>query len=151
MKNTLLLGIMLAASSYAQSGITDILSMIDATKAAQSIALTITASQGDNTKCTITKFAGSKPYVGLKCIPGDGISQLSQANMTLGTTVQTLFWGYGDVACLLALNPTAAAVTIGSLGSVSAVSLAWSCSTNIDTAGVPTGQTAIVAGSVAWP
>jgi hypothetical protein len=147
----LFLAILLAASSYAQSSITDILSMFDATKATQNIALTITASQGDGTKCTITKFAGAKPYMGLKCVPGDGISQLSQENLTLGTTLQTIVWGYGDVLCLLAVNPTAAAITVGSLGSVPAVSLAWSCSTNIDTAGVPTGQTAIVAGTVAWP
>jgi hypothetical protein len=143
--------IMLAASAYAQSTIIDILSTINAAKAQQSVVLTIAATQGDGTKCTITKFAGIKPYIGLACFPGDGASQLSQANLTLGPALQTMFWGYGDVGCLLAINPTAAPVTVGSLGSVAAVSLAWSCSTNISTAGVPTGQTAIVAGSVAWP
>jgi len=147
----LLLIFILTVSSYAQASITDILSVIDATRATQNVVLTVTASQGDGTVCTITKYAGATPHIGLRCIPGDGKSQLSQANLSLGTTLQTMFWGYGDVACLLVVNPTAAAITVGSLGSVPATSLAWSCSTNVDVAGVPASQTAIVSGSVAWP
>jgi hypothetical protein len=151
MKKLLIMIVFSAASSYAQASITDVLSMIDALRANQSTALTITASQGDGTTCIITKFAGTSPHISLKCIPGDGKSQLSQANLSLGTAVQTMFWGYGDVACLLAINPTAAAVVVGTLGSVPASAIAWSCSTNVDVAGVPVSQTAIISGSVVWP
>ena len=150
---TILYALLICASPLAlgAQSIADVLSLIDSAKTTQTLVLTVTASQGDGTVCTLTKFAGAKPYVGLKCVPGDKVSQITQSNLVLETTVQTLPWGYGDVLCLLAANPTAAAVTLGSLGSIPAASLAWQCSTNIETGGIVTGQTVPVAGTVSWP
>jgi hypothetical protein len=131
---------------------TDVQSMLNAVKSTTTVLATITAQFGDGTVCTITKFAGSVPHVGLKCVPGDAKSLLTQANLTLGSTLQTLPFGYGDVLCLVAVNPTGTAITLGSMGTVPAVGMAWQCSSNIESAttGV-TGQTSLVSGTATWP
>lgn len=146
-----LLAILIASASYAQTTVSDVLYLVDSARTPQSQAVTITASQGDGTKATITKFGGSKISFGLKITAGDGVTQVTQQNIAGSAAPQSMVWGYGDVLCLLAWNPTTAAVTMGSIGSVGANSLAWACSTNVSTAGVVSGQTAPVTGSVAWP
>lgn len=142
---------MLATGCYAQASITDVLSMLDAMRAAQSPGATITAAQGDGTVITLTKQSGPTPHLQIRVTPGDGKSQMNQINWVVGTTLQTMTVGYGDALCLLAINPTAAAAVVGSLGNIPANTLAYFCTTNIDSSGVPTGQTAVVSGSIAWP
>jgi hypothetical protein len=152
MKNSLLFALALGCASIAKpQSIVDVQAMLDAAKSAQSVLVTITASQGDLTSCKIVKYSGPAPHIGLSCTPGDGKSVLSQANLTLGTTLQTLPFGYGDVLCLVVANPTAAAVTVGSIGSVPASGLAWQCATNISAGGIVTGQGPLVSGTASWP
>lgn len=112
--------------------------------------LTITASQGDGTICTIKKVSGSSVNAILAC----SNSQITYNQLTLraaGTNANSTIWGLGDVLCILGINPTNTAITMGSLGSISINSVGWSCSTNIRTSSIVTGQTSIVSGSVSWP
>jgi len=116
------------------------------------VALTVTASQGDGSSCTLSKLKGGSIAVSLACQSADGkISVKSGALRAAGSAVQTTPFGFGDVLCLLGINPTGSPVTMGSLGSIPASGVAWSCSTNIRANGAVTGQTVPVNGSVVWP
>lgn len=112
---------------------------------------TIQATLGDGTLCTISQGSGSIIIAEFGCVSGDGQTQLSPVLLIAGGKVQGIFQGFDDVLCLLGTNPTMGAVAIGSLGSVPAMTLAWSCSTNIRMLGAVSGQTTPVAGSAAWP
>ena len=112
---------------------------------------TITASLGDGTSCTISKGNTAAILASFGCVSGDALTFISPAVVIGGGASRSIYAGLGDVICLLGTNPTSAALTMGSLGIIPAGGLAWSCSTNIRTLDVVTGQTVPVAGSVTWP
>jgi hypothetical protein len=135
------------AQTVADSLNTDALALTDNT-----VALTVTASSGDGSSCTLTKLKGGAIAVSLACQTADGkIAVKSGTLRATGPAVLTMPFGFADVLCFLAINPTAAPVTVGSLGSIPASGVGWSCSTNIRTSGSVTGQTVPVNGSVVWP
>jgi hypothetical protein len=112
------------------------------------LALTVTAAQGDGTICTLTKMSGGSINAGLKCVSADGKSSLASTILqSKGSKFFALEWGMGDIMCLIGVNPTSSAAVMGSLASVPANTVTWSCTTNI-TGG---GNTAPTAGSVSWP
>ncbi len=117
------------------------------------VAVTITATQGDGTVCTLSKSAGNAIGLTLRCVT----AQAAGPGFTYTSTLRgsgaaiALPFGLGDVLCLVGINPTGAPVTLGSLGPIPATGAAWSCTSNIRTAGTVTGQTAPTAGSVSWP
>jgi hypothetical protein len=151
----LLLSIFFVTCAGAQTvvGPTDVLSLANVVTGSQVLAFSLTASQGDGTACAVAKITGAALTAILRCTPGDGRASMSAEVLKAGTAtaVQSFTLAYGDTFCLLVMNPTAAAVTMGSLGSIPAVGLGWSCTTNIRTAGLITGNTAPVTGSIAWP
>lgn len=129
--------------------IADVANILTAARQGQSVALTITASQGDGTTCTIKKLSGGKINAVLSCTSGDATVTASAGIVRVGgATVQFFPFGFGDVICYIVLNPTTAAVTLGSYGPIPSNGLGWTCTTNIQPAGT---QTPIVAGSVSWP
>lgn len=112
--------------------------------------ITITASQGDGTSLIFTKRASITINFGYQVKNAAG-QVLDGGSVDVAPTGQSMVITYGDVTCLVYVNPGTAAVTVGSLGSVPASSLAYACSTNIRSSGAVTGQTAIVSGTIAWP
>jgi uncharacterized Zn-binding protein involved in type VI secretion len=132
--------------------VADVQNEIASSKTNNTVALTVTASQGDGTVCTLKKQSGSSIVASLSCVSGDGKTVLNSGTLrSTGATTQFLPFGFGDVLCLLGINSTATAATMGSLGTIPVNGLGWSCSTNIASGGVITGQTAPVNGSVVWP
>ena len=113
--------------------------------------LTVKATQGDGTICQAAKEPGSTVFLVLTCTSG-GTTVKGAVLQSTDTIVSGTTFGYGDVLCLLRVNPTATAQpAIGAFPALPAVSVAWQCSTNIRTAGAVSGQTALVSGSVSWP
>lgn len=116
-----------------------------------SAIVTVTASQGDGSSIVLAKSpGGSIDFTATLTNAQAGTSRVQPIRGNTTAPVNYLLVA-GDALCLLVANGTTAAVSMGSLGSVPANSLAWSCSTNIRTNGQVTGQTAIVNGSVSWP
>jgi hypothetical protein len=113
--------------------------------------LTVTATQGDGTSCTIGKIAGATINAYLNCVNATFGAKATFLTAG-GATATNMVWGYGDVLCVLVLNPTATAIAAaGSMPAVPAVSIGWQCSTNIRTNGAVTGQALPITGSVSWP
>jgi len=145
---SLLCWMLLACAAPAQD-VTDLANAKNAAMRGSTNVLSIAASQGDGTVCMVNKIAGSSVNAQLTCTSSDGKIRTAKsltANSS-SSLVQTTILSQGDVLCLIAVNPTSTAISMGSLGAVPSVGLAWSCTTNI-TSG---GQTPIVSGSVAWP
>lgn len=148
----LLIAIFLCLPALFAQGVNDVQNAKQAAFSTSTIALTVTASQGDGTVCTLNKVANGQIYAILACSSSDGKTALTSTNLRSNSTSTYGFtWGLGDVLCLIGVNPTATASTMGSLGPVPANGIAWSCSTNIRVGGAVTGQTAPTSGSVTWP
>jgi hypothetical protein len=143
------LSLMLLAGVALAQDVTDLANAKNAAARGSTNVLSITASQGDGTVCMVNKIAGSSVNAQLACTSADGKIRTSKSLTASSSSnlVQTTILSQGDVLCLIAVNPTGNAVSMGSLGSVPSVGLAWSCTTNM-AAG---GQTPIVSGSVTWP
>lgn len=128
--------------------VTDVAARIIEARTPIAIVATVTATSGDGTVCRIVKIAGQKINARLFCTSRDGRSITGSAPLTsTSDATQVNVFGAGDVLCLIAVNPTANAAPMGSLGSVPANGLAWSCTTNTSAG----QQTPPVNGSVAWP
>lgn len=114
---------------------------------------TLTASAGDGTACTLSKVPGIVPTVTVSCTPGNG-GPLATLNLTekSGTSGSALF-AVGDVSCTVGMNATSAAVTVGSLGSLSSSSAAYACSVNDRSSptGAIQGQTVVPVQTMVWP
>ena len=149
----LLAAFFLCVAAAAAQTVSDVQNEASLARTNNTVALTVTATQGDGSACKVVKQAGASIVATLSCTSGDGKTVINSGTLRAGasSTPQVSMLMLGDVLCLLAINPTPAAVTLGSLGTVPINGLAWSCSTNIETAGVVTGQTAPVNGSVVWP
>lgn len=122
----------------------------------QTPGATITASQGDGTACTITKLAGSAIIFIQACTNAVATASLPPIVRASGTTAATTeILSAGDVMCMLLINPTTAAITMGTLGPAPANGIAWTCTTNIRSSQASgssvTGQTTPVTGSLTWP
>lgn len=150
---TPLLGLVCVAALAAQTTVIDVNNTMQQVFAASTLAATIAASSGDGSICTFTKYSGSNVNLRIQCTSGDGKTTLSGTTLRSSSTAAT--WtvpsGGGDVYCLFLVNPTAAAVTMGTVGPAPAAGVAWACTTNVRTAGVITGNGPIVNGSVSWP
>ncbi len=109
---------------------------------------TITASQGDGGSCSITKISGGQIIFTWSCASADGKQTLRPGPIqSLSTTASSVGMLFGDILCLIGINPTSTAVSMGSIGSVPAKGIGWTCTTSITGGGstVPTG------GTVIWP
>ena len=115
------------------------------------VVLTVTAVSGDGTVCTLAKLAGPVINAYLNCTGANG--SVKGISLTAsGTTAVPTVLQQGDVLCLFLANPGPAVIPAqGSMLAIPAVSIGWQCSTNIRTAGVVTGNTPLVNGSVTWP
>lgn len=125
--------------------ITSVMNAVAIAKSTTSSILTVTAAQGDGTSCVLTK--ASHPTILATWVCTNGANKTSETLASSGSAVNAITRESGDVGCIFLFNPTATAVTMGSIGPAPAGGMAWSCSTNI-TAG---GQTAIQNGSATWP
>jgi hypothetical protein len=104
----------------------------------ETLLFAVTATQGDGTVCAAAKVGGATPVLVVRCTPGDGEASLSASvwKAPTATTPQSFPVGYGDVFCLVSLQPPN--------------SLAWRCSTNTYVNGKVTGQTGTT-GTAQWP
>jgi len=140
------------AVTCAAQDVTGLANAIQAALDTSTVAVSVTATQGDGTTCSINKLAGTVIAFALKCQTSDGKTQsTSQIIRSTSAVPWTTTFGLGDVMFLLAFNPTTAAVPEGSLGSIAISSLGWSYTTNIRTNGSISGQTAPVVGQISWP
>jgi hypothetical protein len=117
-------------------------------KPAPKVVLTIVANQGDGTICTATKIFGSTINLSLTCTNPAGSASASLK--ATGSSVTSMQWGFGDVSCLLLVNPTAQPITQGSFAAIPPAAVGWQCSTNIRAGGVVSGQAPIVIGTGYW-
>lgn len=117
-----------------------------------SVILTVTATGGDGSVCTLVKIPSNTISATLKCQTADGKTTTGQQPLR-STSASPVFmpWGFGDIFCMIVVNPTAAAVTEGSLGSIPANSVGWSCTSFTRLNGTISGNTAPSNGSVSWP
>jgi len=151
MRQVFLLLAAFSTAAFAQS-VTDVQSLQAQALTASTVVLTVTASQGDGTVCTLTKSSGGSISAVLACKTPDGKTTFSGATLRSSSAASYGFsWGFSDVLCLIGVNPTTTAVPMGSLGTAPVNGIAWSCSTNIRSAGTIIGQTAPTSGTVAWP
>jgi hypothetical protein len=104
---------------------------------------TITGTDG--TACQIIKVPNSTIYAWFSCVNGTTLLKSAQI-MATGTAAQSNAFIAGQVACVIAANPTAAAVTEGSLGSVPAGGIAWQCANGDGKTLIPS-----IPGTVTWP
>lgn len=147
MKKGLLVGLLMVGWAVGQTT-TDVMVAVRNTVTQSSAALSINASQGDGGTCTITKLTGGQINFSYSCSSIDNKTTLrSGVIQSNGTVASSSVIVFGDILCMLVINPTAVAVTMGSIGPAASKGIAWSCSTNI-TSG---GNTAIVNGGIVWP
>lgn len=104
---------------------------------------TITGTDG--TVCSIIKVPNATIYAWFSCVNGTNLLKSAQIVST-GTAVQGNSFVVGQVACVIAANPTAAAVTQGSLASVPAGGIAWQCANGDGKTLIPS-----IPGTVTWP
>ena len=139
---TAFLCLLLTAAAFAQSGYTF------------STSGTLTASGGDQTSCTLTKVAGASPSVTVACKPGNnGPSANLALSQPTGAAGSSAF-SVGDITCLIGMNATSAAVSMGSLGSVPPSGASLSCSVNVRSGGpttAVTGNVAVPIQTMLWP
>lgn len=117
---------------------------------------TATASQGDQSICTGVKNANNAVNFNVTCknpIKGQPSQNFKIYNGS-GTQPkvaipQTLV--FGDITCVFGVNQTAYPISWGSLGTVPPNSLVYSCSLNVRTNGVFTGNVPGPFGLVSWP
>jgi hypothetical protein len=130
-------GISIPAS--AQS-ILDLLNLQHVITSNWTLEQTITGTDGN--VCSIIKVPNATIYAWFSCVNSTNLLKSAQIVAT-GTAIQNNSFIVGQVACLIAANPTAAAATEGSLGSVPASGIAWNCADG-------DGST-IVKGTATWP
>src|SRR5512143_1441081 len=113
MRTALLLSLLLLPALHSQT-VNDALTATKNALTNSTVAVTVTASQGDGGSCTITKVAGGQINFSYLCASADGKTTLRsgavQSNAAAASSQGMLF---GDVLCLLVLNPTSAPVTMG--------------------------------------
>src|ERR1035437_7763844 len=130
MKKILLVGLLVVGWAAGQTT-TDVMVTVKNAVTPSSIALTISASQGDGGTCVITKLNGGQITFSFTCNSSDSKTTLrSGVIQSSGTVVSTNTIVFGDVGCILVLNPTTVAVTLGSVGPAASKGIAWSCTTN---------------------
>lgn len=115
----------------------------------------VTATQGDQAQCTITKDLQTYISAYAVCVTLDRSGYLN-IHYRVGLTVQATQpipqeLDFGDINCLMAISQATTPVMVGSVGPVPPNGLAYTCSTMIRTNGVITGQLPGPAGSVMWP
>ena len=148
-KKILLLSAMFTVAALSAQDVTDVASILLLARTTTTTVLTITASQGDGSTCTMSKVTGNSINVMLACNTSDSKTQVTSVQVrSSSTTAQWMPFGFGSVLCILGLNPTTGPVSAGTFVSIPANSLAWRCTTNISATGM---QTTPVSGSVSWP
>ena len=128
----------------------NILDVMGIAQAALATAVTLQTETGtDGTVCGLYKFPrakGAGVYAWFSCVSADKTITLrtAQIQSTAASTAPTSYLlGQGSMGFLVALNPTAAPIAFGSLGSAPANGIAWQ-STNGDGVTLHTG-------SASWP
>ncbi len=124
---------------------------------AQTVVLTVTASQGDGSACTGIKNPGSNVNFTFNCVePVQGKPSMSHHFYEGGSAVVHVAHAetieFGDVICAFGVNPANYATGFGSLTPTPtpAFSLSYACAVQIRTAGVVTGNTPGPMGVVTW-
>jgi hypothetical protein len=142
MKRLLALFALTSCSILAAQTVLDVTSILQLAGKTPTLLQTITGTDGN--VCTLTKEPGPNIWMLWGCNGSTSGVQTRTAQITsTGTTAaSSIFFNQGIAACLIGLNPTAAAVTMGSLGSVPAKGAAWSCTPDMAT---------ILTGTVTWP
>jgi hypothetical protein len=99
----------------------------------------------DGSVCGLYKDSGNSVYASYSCATYDhmqnayGVIWAAQTHNSPGNTV----FGIGPLICLVGINTTQVPQTMGSLGTVPAQGIAWSCT--------PGDGKTIVAGTAVWP
>lgn len=142
MKRIIILFALLAFGSVGAGAqnILDLLNLQHVITSNWTLEQTITGTDGN--VCSIIKIPNASIYAWFSCVNGTNLLKSAQIVST-GTAVQGNAFLVGQVACVIAANPTAAAVTEGSLGSVPASGIAWNCADG--------DGTTIVKGTATWP
>jgi len=141
MKKVLALCALFAGSMLSAQTVLDVTSILQLASKTPTLLQTITGTDGN--VCTLTKEPGSSIWLLWGCNGSNGTqTRTAQLTATSTTAASSVFLNQGIAACLIGLNPTAAAVSMGSLGSVPAKGAAWSCTPDMAT---------ILTGTVTWP
>jgi len=136
------------AFAAAAQDVTSVASMEIIALGARTTPLTLTASAGDGSVLTLNKIPGPSIFAFVAWTSADGRSLASPIILrTSAAAPVATYLSFGNTACLFVMNPTSAAVTMGSVGPVPASGLGWSCTTQT-TAG---SFTPLVNGSTVWP
>ena len=135
----LIVGLFFCAGLSAQSVIT-VQSVANAAAAVTTLEATLNGVDGS--VCKLAKIASTTVYLYISCTNAK-VTQTTVLQVPSATTTFAYPLGFGAVLCLLGVNPTAAAVPMGSIGSAPASGIAWSCT-------VGDGQT-LSSGSATWP
>ena len=137
----LLIGLLFASSIFAQT-VVDVAGIATLAQQTATIAQTITGTDG--TVRNIVKQPSTTIYATFNCTNTDGKSTLKTVQIqTTDTFSYSVILGQSTVLRLIGVNPTAAIVSFGSVGSAPVKGIVWSCSTG-------DGIT-IKTGSVVWP
>ena len=132
--------VMAALAARAQD-ITDVFAIITAARSVSTVLVSLTGTDG--TVCTLAKLSTNTISATWRCASADGKQVIKPATISsTSATSGTLALGQGAVLCLIAVNPTASAVTYGSLGSIPASGIGWSCTAD---------STTIKNGTAVWP
>jgi hypothetical protein len=141
MKRLLLLTLIFAIPAFCQdaTGISDAIY-----RAIAPLTPLVTLTSVDGTVCQLVKLASPTIYASYQCQSADKKTSVNWAPVKSASAAASfLTFGLGpNTLCVVALNPTASAVTMGSLGSVPASGISWSCAKD---------QSTIVAGTAVWP
>lgn len=146
MKRAILALLIFSVAASAQN----ILDVMGIAQAALSTAVTLQTETGpDGTVCGLYKFArakGAGVYAWFSCVSADKTITLRTAQIqsaSASVTPTTFLLGQGSAAFLVALNPTAAPIAFGSLGTAPANGIAWQST--------PGDGVTVHTGSVSWP
>ena len=118
-----------------------------ATLAANASTTLVTVTGSEGTVCKLNKQPGATILAVWSCSSGDSkhvvkTAQIQNASTVLGLDVLSSGQGPGGPMCLVPSNPTSSAIAAGSVGTVPAKGIGWSC----------TGDgTTIASGTAVWP
>ena len=142
---TLLTATLLLASAACAQNVTDVYAI--ATLAANASTTLVTVTGREGTVCKLNKQPGATILAVWSCSSGDSkhvvkTAQIQNASTVLGLDVLSSGQGPGGPMCLVPSNPTSSAIAAGSVGTVPAKGIGWSC----------TGDgTTIASGTAVWP
>lgn len=101
----------------------------------------ITGSKG--TVCQLLKVPGNTISTAGTCKTSDGLTTVTMPKIVASSeSIEITTWGYAEIFCGMAVNPTSLPAAEGTLLDVPPWSIAWTCYN---------GTTVLPTGHVSWP